>query len=168
MYINIFLAAILIVMMIRGFFRGFVKEILSLAGLIAAYLGAYFAVFHAKAIFSFFKSYHIYLSNSFVHANAAKVIIFIGVFILIYILFVVASIIITKILNLVMLGFLNRLGGFFFAGAKTIIFLSLVIFFLFSIASVNETLKYYESRSALPYFFKFGKFLFVYAGSIRR
>ena len=166
MYINIFLVVILIVMMIRGFFRGFVKELLSLAGLIAAYLGAYFVVFHTKEIFSFFKNHHIYLSNSFVHANVARIIIFIGVFILIYIAFVIASIIITKILNLIMLGFLNRLGGFFFAGAKTVVFLSLIIFFLFSIFPVNEALKHYESRSALPYFFEFGKFLSAYAGSI--
>ncbi|MCL4428661.1 MAG: CvpA family protein [Deltaproteobacteria bacterium] len=104
-YIDIAFLVLFIAMMIRGFFRGFIKEAISLLGIFAAYLGAIYASSH-------------YIAKPFHSEEIGKIIIFSGVFIAVVIVFALISLIITKIINLLQLGFCNRLGGFFLPELK--------------------------------------------------
>ena len=99
--------------MIRGFFRGFVKEVISLGGLFFAYFGGMYAISKIS------NSYYIKI---FRNEEAGKIIVFAVAFILVVIVFAVISLTITKILNLLQLGFCNRLGGFFLRGLKPLYF----------------------------------------------
>lgn len=112
-YINIAFLILFAVIMIRGFFRGFVKEAVSLAGLFFAYFGGMYAISKVSS------SYYIKI---FHNEDIGKIIIFAVVFILVVIVFAVISIIITKILNLLQLGFCNRVGGFFLRELKPLYF----------------------------------------------
>ncbi|MCL4497387.1 MAG: CvpA family protein [Deltaproteobacteria bacterium] len=112
-YIDIAFLILFAAVMIRGFFRGFVKEAISVAGLFFAYFGGMYAISKVSGSY-YLKMFH--------NEEAGKIIIFTGVFILIVIVFAVISIIITKILNLLQLGVCNRAGGFFLRELKPLSF----------------------------------------------
>ncbi|MHB1662001.1 MAG: CvpA family protein [bacterium] len=102
--IDIAFLVLFIIIMVRGFFRGFVKEAISLIGVFFAYFGAVYAASKING------SYYIKL---FHNEEIGKIIIFAGIFISIIIIFALISLVITKILNLLQLGFWNSIGGFF-------------------------------------------------------
>ncbi len=108
-YINIAFLILFAVVMIRGFFRGFVKEAVSAAGIFFAYFGGIYAMSNISG------SYYIKI---FHNEDIGKVVIFAIAFILVVIVFAVISTVITKILHLLQLGFFNRAGGFFLRGLK--------------------------------------------------
>ncbi|MHB8232977.1 MAG: CvpA family protein [bacterium] len=105
-HIDIAFLVLFIIIMIRGFFRGFVKEAISLMGVFFAYFGAMYVSSKANG-----SSY--YYVKFFHNKEIGEIIIFAGVFISIIIIFAVISLIITKILKLLQLGFWNSLSGFF-------------------------------------------------------
>ena len=111
-YIDIAFLVIFIIIMIRGFFRGFIKEAISLLGVFVAYFGAIYLSSKADG------SYSYYIAKLFHNKEIGKIIIFFGIFIAIIIVFALISLIITKIINLLQLGFCNRLGGFFLPELK--------------------------------------------------
>jgi membrane protein required for colicin V production len=111
-YTDIAFLIIFIAIMIRGFFRGFIKEAISLLGVFFAYLGALFAVSSPVASKYAVKIFHNH------NEEIRKIIIFSGVFLSIIIIFALFSFIVTKIINLLRLGFCNRLGGFFLPESK--------------------------------------------------
>lgn len=112
-YINIAFLILFAVVMIRGFFRGFVKEAISLAGLFFAYFGGMYAMSKVSNS-DYLKIFH--------NLEAGKIIVFAVAFIAIVIIFAIISIIITKIINLLQLGFCNRAGGFFLPESKPLYF----------------------------------------------
>lgn len=144
-------------MVIRGFLRGLVREVLSLIGLVVAYFGAYYITFYTNIQYTNFSSFY-----NFHNITIEKAAIFIAAFILIIILFAVFSLIITKILNILMLDFCNRMSGAIFAAIKTIVFLSLAVFFLFSTPYLSSELKPYRYLGAFPYMFNIGDTLTGY------
>ena len=108
-HIDIAFLVLFIIVMVRGFFRGFVKEAISLIGVFFAYFGAEYADSKVNG------SYYI---KWFHNEEIGKIIIFAGIFISIVIAFALISLIITKILNLLQLGFWNSIGGFFLPELK--------------------------------------------------
>ncbi len=109
-YIDIAFLILFIALMIRGFFRGFIKEAISLLGVFVAYFGAIYISSKANGSYYIIKLFH--------NQEIGKIIIFSGIFIFIIIIFALISLIITKIINLLQLGFCNRLGGFFLPELK--------------------------------------------------
>ena len=112
-YIDIAFLVLFIAIMIRGFFRGFIKEAISLLGVFVAYFGAIYLSSKADGAY-----YSYYIAQLFHNKEIGKIIIFFGIFIAIIIVFALISLIITKIINLLQLGFCNRLGGFFLPESK--------------------------------------------------
>jgi|YelNatPaOPRAMG01_1025707.scaffolds.fasta_scaffold00572_22 membrane protein required for colicin V production len=106
-YIDIAFLVLFTAVMIRGFFRGFIKEAISLLGVFAAYLGATYASSHYNNIVKQFHSEEI-----------GRIIVFSGVFIAVIIVFALISFIITKIIDMLQLGFCNSVGGFFLPELK--------------------------------------------------
>ncbi|MHB1545497.1 MAG: CvpA family protein [bacterium] len=112
-YIDIAFLVLFIAIMIRGFFRDFIKEAISLLGIFAAYFGAAYISSNASGAY-----YSYYISKLFHNGEIGKIIIFSGLFISIIIIFALISLIITKVINMLQLGFCNRLGGFFLPELK--------------------------------------------------
>ncbi len=116
-YLDIAFLIFFIAVMIRGFFRGFIKEAISLLGVFFAYFGAYYV--SSK----FYNSYYFqYITRRIHNEETGKIIIFSGAFLFIIIIFALISLILTKIINLIRLGFYNRLGGFFLPELKLFYF----------------------------------------------
>lgn len=103
-YMDIAFLSIFAVMMARGFFRGLVKEAISFVGMFFAY----FASVYISDNFG-----HIYRIPGIQNADAESIIIFSCSFFAIMLAFALISMAITGIINLLKLGFCNRLGGFF-------------------------------------------------------
>ncbi len=112
-YIDIAFLVLFVAIMIRGFFRGFIKEAISLFGVFVAYFGAIYVSSKTGGTYYFY-----YISGLFHSKEIGKIVIFSGIFIFIIIIFALISFIITKIINLLKLGFCNRLGGFFLPELK--------------------------------------------------
>ena len=112
-YLDIAFLVFFIIIMIRGFFRGFIKEAISILGVFFAYYGASYVTS------KYYDSY--YLSNiaqRFNNQEYGKIAVFAAVFLLILIIFALISFTLTKIIDLVKLGFYNRMGGFFLPELK--------------------------------------------------
>lgn len=112
-YVDIAFLVLFAIVMVRGFFRGFVKEAISVLGLFFAYFGGAYAVSrisnpHYVAIFH--------------NEEAGKIIVFIIAFIAIVIVFSIISIMLTKVLHTLKLGFCNETGGFFLPELKPLYF----------------------------------------------
>ena len=114
MYIDIIIFIIMLAAMIRGFFRGLAKEVLSLAGLGAAFFAAYYMAEN------FGRMHPAYLNfiNNIKNYDVREIIIFASVFIIVGLIFSIISFLITKLLDLLMLGFVNKIGGFFLQESK--------------------------------------------------
>ncbi len=114
MYINIIILIIMLAAMVRGFFRGFVKEVLSLIGLVAAIFAGHYAVEN----FSKFHLAYFNFINNIKNYEVKEIVIFVSVFIIVSLVFAVISFLITKLLDILMLGFVNKIGGFFLQESK--------------------------------------------------
>lgn len=111
-YIDIFFLIIFAAIMIRGFFRGLIREALSLGGLFIAFFGSGYAVYILTGTsgYDYIKIFH--------NETITKILIFIAFFVVIMVFFAVISALLTKFLKLINLGLFNRIGGFFLPGLR--------------------------------------------------
>ncbi len=119
-YIDLVLGILLLVAAVRGFMKGFIVEIASLAALILAVWGAihlsYFTGDFLRDTFDF-KSEHL------------GVIAFIITFILIIIGVHLVGRVVTRLVEAMALGFLNKLAGILFGVLKAAVVLSIFLVF---------------------------------------
>ncbi len=133
--VDVILALILLFGAVRGFFRGFFAELASLIGFIA---GIYGAVYFSHILSDFLServSWNIYFVNLMAFAIT---------FILIVFLISLAGGVLTKMVNLAMLGILNKLFGAAFGFIKIAFVTSVVIMFF---SATNEDLKLVEEET---------------------
>jgi membrane protein required for colicin V production len=118
-YLDIIFAFLLILSAFSGFSKGFVIELTSLVALIAGIFAAiYFSDVTADFLTTYFSFSSKYLS----------IIAFTLTFILVLIAIVIVGRIVEKFVDLLMLGFLNKLAGLLFGVLKGILILSILIF----------------------------------------
>ena len=117
-YIDLFLGIMLLFGAIRGFSKGFVSEV---AGLAALILGVWGAI-----RFSYLTSGYIVDTFDY-HPKHLGLISFFITFILIVILVHIIGKAVENILNVVALGFLNKLAGILFGAIKTALILSVLL-----------------------------------------
>ncbi|MCL6120772.1 MAG: CvpA family protein [Deltaproteobacteria bacterium] len=112
-YLDIAFLVFFVIIMIRGFFRGFIKEAISILGVFFAYYGASYVTS------KYYDSYYLSgIAHRFNNQEFGKIAVFTAVFLLTVIVFAVISFVLTKIIDLVRLGFCNRMGGFFLPELK--------------------------------------------------
>lgn len=117
-YIDIILLIPIIWFAYQGFKRGFVVE---LASLVALILGIYAALYFSGYAVAF-------LQNNFnIDPDYVPVIAFIITFIIVVVIVHFAGKLLEKIINLVAMGFLNKLAGGIFGVLKAAVFLSILI-----------------------------------------
>ncbi len=128
-FLDIILGSFLAFGLYKGIRNGLFVELASLVSLL---LGIYFAVK--------FSAFTAKMVSGFVHWNpkTIQVLAFLLSFVLVIIGISLAAKILTKIASFAYLGWVNKLGGGFFRGLKTILILS-VILNLFEKINFNQT-----------------------------
>lgn len=106
--------------LIRGFFRGLIKEISSLIGVLAGFYAGY--TYYP----GFAESLSVWISSQTYSNILAFMLLFCGVFIVISIM----GIIIKYLMNIAFLGSIDRMGGVIFGAAKGILITSVLLLIL--------------------------------------
>lgn len=115
--VDIGIAVIIAFCVIRGFFRGFIKEIFSLIGALAGfYIACIYYPDAAKLIIKW--------APGLPYQN---IISFILIFICIFILISLLGVGIRYLLNIVFLGWLDRVCGILFGAAKGVLIVSMIL-----------------------------------------
>ncbi|HPX60658.1 MAG TPA: CvpA family protein [Deltaproteobacteria bacterium] len=116
---DIVILVVLICFALKGFLRGLVNEVSSLAGLV---LGGWAAYLYYPSVAS--------LIHNWLHLSR-QVSSFLAFMLLMFLIAIIAHIIgniVTAALRVVMLGTLNRLGGLLLGAAEGVLLLSLLLF----------------------------------------
>jgi membrane protein required for colicin V production len=114
--LDIILAIILAFGLIRGFFKGFIVEVASLAALV---LGIYGAVYFSYILSDYIKGYSDW------DPSVLQLVSFAGTFLIIVILISLAGKLMTKLAENIALGILNKLMGAVFGLLKVAMILSI-------------------------------------------
>jgi len=150
---NIFdgvIIGITILLAIKGFFNGFIKEIAGLVGIVGG-------------LFLASKYYHIagaYINNHLItikNPSAIDLVGFIVVFLGFWIICIFIGFLLSKILTISSLGILDRILGFIFAGAKFFVLVSIIFALLYKIEFVREKISPFTKNSVVfPVMIKVG------------
>jgi membrane protein required for colicin V production len=141
-YLDILLAVLLLLFAWSGFRKGLVIEIATLAALILGlFLAYYFSVFVSEKLKEFFSISDQYL----------EIISFIVVFIGVILFVMLVGKLFEKLIDVLMLGFLNKLAGAIFGIFKGALFISIFIFIVGFVSSGHYFFKKETRDSSLLY-----------------
>jgi membrane protein required for colicin V production len=130
--LDIILAVALSFGLIRGFFKGFIVEVTSLAGLV---LGIYGSIYFSYILSDFIKQYSSW------DPSVLQLVSFAGTFLIIVILISLAGKLITKLAENIALGVLNKFLGAIFGLLKIAMIVSIVLL-IFS--KLNDSMPFVE------------------------
>ncbi len=128
---DIVIIIILSFCLIRGFFRGLIKEVSSIIGVLGGYYAAYTYYMEVSGFLSG------WISNTSYLKILSFLIIFCGVFIIISIL----GVVIKYILNIAFLGWIDRICGAGFGAIKGILIVSVLLIILTAFLSKSTLIK---------------------------
>jgi len=141
-YFDVTISAIVLILGIKGFMNGFIKEVFGLVGLVA---GVYFASHLSSKAGA-------YINDNFIHIDnlaLVKLLGFLIVLIAIWLIITILGSIFSKLTSASGLGFINRLFGFVVGGGKYFIIFALITTALSNIKLVKDNLERYVSDSIL-------------------
>ena len=142
-WIDITLAVFLVWSLIKGFRKGFVIELATLAALI---LGIYGALKFADVTAEYL-TYNIDLPEDY-----TPLIAFVVTFVVIVIAVHLLARMLDKMIKMVALGFLNRFAGAVFSLLKTALFLSFILFFIESIDQTVQVIPQKTKKESVLYY----------------
>ncbi len=149
-YFDITIGAIVIILGIKGFMNGFIKEVFGLAGLVG---GVYFASRLSEKAATFIDTNFLHLENS----ALLKLLGFLAILIIIWLSATILGSILSKLTSASGLGFLNRLFGFIAGGGKYFLIFALIVTALSNVTLVKDNLEKHVQDSVLyPYLKKAG------------
>jgi membrane protein required for colicin V production len=152
-YFDVTIAAIVLILGIKGFMEGFIKEAFGLIGLVA---GVYFASRLSEVAASFIDTNFLHLENP----SLLRLIGFLAILIIIWTGATIIGAILSKLTSASGLGFLNRLFGFIAGGGKYFLIFALIVTALSNVTLVKENLEKYVNDSVLyPYLREAGSYL---------
>ena len=144
------IVGVTLILGIKGFFDGFIKEIAGLVGIIGG-------------LFLASKFYHdagVYINNYIFHIpnkSAIDLVGFVAVFVGFWVFAVFIGFLLGKILKISALGALDRILGFIFASAKFFILVSVILTLLYQVAFIRENIQKYSQNSVVfPFMIKLG------------
>jgi membrane protein required for colicin V production len=150
---DIIIAALVLLLGIKGFIHGFIKEMFGLVGLIG---GVYLASRLSGTAADFIDQNFIHLEN----ASLLKLIGFIAILLIIWLSATILGSIFSKLTSSSGLGFLNRLFGFIAGGAKYFLIFGLIITALSNVSLVKDNIEKHVDNSILyPYLKQAGSYL---------
>ena len=152
-YFDVTIAAIVLILGIKGFMQGFIKEVFGLVGLVA---GVFFASRYASDAAAFITANFLQIENE----SLLKLIGFLFILIIIWLSATILGSIFSKLTNQSGLGFLNRLFGFVAGGGKYFLIFALIVTALSNVTLVKDNLEKYVKDSVLyPYLKEAGAYL---------
>jgi len=152
-YFDVTIASIVLILGIKGFMNGFIKEVFGLVGLVG---GVYFASRLAETAATFIDTNFIHLENP----SLLNLIGFLAVLILIWGSATILGSLFSKLTNQSGLGFLNRLFGFIAGGGKYFLIFALIVTALSNVTLVKDNLEKYVKDSVLyPFLQEAGSYL---------
>jgi membrane protein required for colicin V production len=152
-YFDVTISAIILILGIKGFMQGFIKEVFGLLGLVG---GVYFASRLSDKAAAFIETNFLQLEN----ASLLKLIGFLAILIVIWGAATMVGSIISKLTSASGLGFLNRLFGFVAGGGKYFLIFALIVTALSNVTLVKDNLEKYVNDSILyPYLKEAGSYL---------
>ena len=152
-YFDVTIGAIIIILGIKGFMNGFIKEFFGLAGLVG---GVYFASRLSEKAAQFIEKNFLQLDN----VAILKLIGFLAVLIIIWLGATLVGAILSKLTSASGLGFINRLLGLIIGGGKYFIIFALIVTALSNIKLLKEKVERYTHDSQLyPYLNATGSYL---------
>jgi len=144
-YFDITIGAIVLILGIKGFMNGFIKEVFGLVGLIG---GVYFASRFAQTAATFIDTNFLHLEN----AALLKLLGFLAILIIVWLSATILGSIFSKLTSVSGLGFVNRLFGFIAGGGKYFLIFALIVTALSNVTLVKDNLEKYVKDSVLyPY-----------------
>jgi len=142
---------ITLILAIKGFFNGFIKEIAGLIGIVGGLLLAS-KFYHQTGIYI---NEHLF---KIPNKSAIDLVGFIAVFVGFWLFAIFVGFLLTKILNLSALGMLDRILGFIFSGAKFFILIAVIVTLLSQVKFINEKMQKYAKNSFVyPILLKVGE-----------
>jgi membrane protein required for colicin V production len=129
--VDITILGILVAFTVKGLFRGFLKELCSLVGIVAGAVLAF--SFHpplAEMVAEFFE----------VHSRIAVIVAFLLLFLATVVFFSLLGDLLSRFLKLLFLGGLNRVAGGFFGLLQGVVLLTLMLFSL-SLTSLPKSMQ---------------------------
>ncbi len=152
-YFDVTIASIILILGIKGFMQGFIKEAFGLLGLVA---GVYFASRLADPAAAFIDANFLHLENT----SLLKLIGFLAILTIIWLGATIIGAIFSKLTTQSGLGFINRLLGFIVGGGKYFLIFALIITALANVTLVKDNLEKYVKDSVLyPYLKESGAYL---------
>ncbi len=152
-YFDVVIASIVLLLGIKGFMHGFIKEAFGLIGLIG---GVYFASRLSETAAKFIDTNFIHLENQ----ALLKLIGFLAILILIWLSTTIIGSILSKLTSASGLGFLNRIFGFIAGGGKYFLIFALIVTALSNVSLVKDNLeKHVETSILYPYLKKAGAYI---------
>jgi membrane protein required for colicin V production len=152
-YFDVTIAAIVLILGIKGFMHGFIKEVFGLLGLVG---GVYLASRFADSAATF-------IDQNFMHLEDASIMKLIGFMVVLLAVWLVASILgalFSKLSSESGLGPVNRLLGFIVGGGKYFLIFALIVTALSNVKLVQDNLEPYFKTSVLyPYLQEVGSYL---------
>jgi len=149
-YFDITIGAIVLILGIKGFMSGFIKEVFGLVGLVG---GVYLASRISDDAALFIDSNFIHIENT----TLLKLIGFLAILTVVWLGAAILGSIFSKLTSLSGLGFMNRLLGFIAGGGKYFIIFALIVTALSNITLVKDNMGKYINNSILyPYLLKTG------------
>ena len=149
-YFDVTIGAIVLILGIKGFMNGFVKEIFGLAGLVA---GVYFGSRFADTAATFINDNFLQMQNP----ALLKLLGFLAVLTIVWLGATLLGSILSKLSSVSGLGFINRFLGFVAGGGKYFIVFALIVTALSNVTLIKENLgKYVKDSMLYPYLLKTG------------
>ena len=140
--IDMIIVAITLLLAIKGFFNGFIKEVFGLIGIIG---GVYLAgIYYHKA-----GMYINYNLMTIPNKSAIDLVGFVSVFLLFWIFCIFLGFLLGKILKVSALGFIDKLFGFLFGGLKFFLIISIIVASLYQIEFIKKEINKYNKKSTL-------------------
>ncbi len=149
-YFDVTIAAIVLILGIKGFMNGFIKEVFGLVGLVG---GVYLASRLSSDAATFIDTNFLHMENT----ALLKLLGFLAILIIIWISATILGSIFSKLTSVSGLGFINRFLGFVAGGGKYFLIFALIVTALSNITLVKGNLEKYVHDSVLyPYLIMVG------------
>ncbi|RLA68327.1 MAG: CvpA family protein [Epsilonproteobacteria bacterium] len=152
-YFDVAIAATILILAIKGFMNGFIKEIFGLAGLL---VGVYLAAKLSNDAASFIEANFFRSDNP----QLLQLLGFLAILIIVWLSITIIGSIVSKLTSKSGLGFLNRLLGFIAGGGKYFLIFALIVTALSNIQLVKNNLEKYIDDSLLyPHLKELGSYI---------
>jgi membrane protein required for colicin V production len=149
-YFDVTVGAIILLLAVKGFMNGVIKEVFGLAGLVG---GVYFASRLAGDAAAFIDKNFMHIEN----AALLKLLGFMAILIIIWLSATILGSIFSKLTSASGLGFINRLLGFVAGGGKYFVIFALIVTALSNVTLIKEnTRKYVKDSMLYPILYKAG------------